>query len=164
MKKCTLLLLLLAVLLSGCGAAGQRIKEPVTFYYIMEEYQYGKRSGVFASEEREAAGHREDLAYLLALYLIGPSEDGLISPIPDGTKIFSLESDDTALVLRLSDTTDTMSDADFTRAGACLTLTCFELTNAETVTVQSGSRSVTMSRDNLIFIDDSLTAESKEEK
>lgn len=163
MKKLTALLLLLSLLLCGCGPSGQHLKDPVTFYYLLDKYEhdykYGEEPVVFAPEEREASGHRNDLNYLLALYLIGPSEEGLRSPVPWGTRVLELEESGKHITLKLSDTTSSMSDIDFTRACACLTLTCLDLTDADKVTVQSGDRSVTMTRDTLILFDDSTTVE-----
>ena len=45
------------------------------------------------------------------------------------------------------------SDAEFSLACACLTMTCLEFTDAESVTVISGSRSVTMDESLLTFSD-----------
>ena len=42
-----------------------------------------------------------------------------------------------------------MTDAQFTLACSCLTLTCLELVDAESVTVVSGDRSITMNADSL---------------
>ena len=66
-------MLSLCFLLSGCGFFGERIREPVTFYYLCADYQE-KLCCVIVPEEREASGHSGDLSYLLALYQIGPAE------------------------------------------------------------------------------------------
>ena len=58
MRRILSLILLLAFLLTGCSAYGERLKEPVTFYYLRSELQYFVDDGVIASEERESAGHR----------------------------------------------------------------------------------------------------------
>ena len=162
MKRLISLAFLLCLTLTGCGKFGERIKEPVTFYYLRAEYQYGSDSGVIGSEEREASGHRENLSYLLALYLMGPSGEDLVSPIPRGIRFLSVEQADTLITLNLSDTASALTDAEYSLACACLTLTCLDLTEAETVTVTSGSRSVTMTRDNLILYDSSMTAPTEE--
>lgn len=161
MKRLLILICLSAFLLCGCSSSGQRFKNPVTFYYVQEAYQYGTDGGVIAPEEREAAGHQEDLAYMMALYLMGPSEDGLVSPIPRGTRVLVAKKSGSSVSIKLSDTTSTMSDAAFTRACACMTMTLLDMTKAETVNFQSGSRNVTMSRDSLILFDTSHLEEPK---
>lgn len=162
MKRLISLAFLLCLTFTGCAKFGDRIKEPVTFYYLRAEYQYGSDSGVIGSEEREASGHRENLSYLLALYLMGPSGEDLVSPIPRGIRFLSVEQTDTLITLNLSDTASVLTDADYSLACACLTLTCLDLTEAETVTVNSGTRSVTMTWDNLILYDSSMTAPTEE--
>ena len=55
-------------------------------------------------------------------------------------------------------TSGLLSDAEFSLACACLSMTCMELVNAEKVTIVSGSRSLTLSRDNLL-LNDTITPE-----
>ncbi|MGM9549806.1 MAG: GerMN domain-containing protein [Faecousia sp.] len=161
MKRIACLLLSLCLLLSGCS--GERIKDPVTFYYPRQEYQYGTADGVIASELREASGHTGDLRYLLALYLIGPSSEDLVSPLPRGTRLLQARQEGSAVTLELTDTAQAMTDAEFTLACACLTMTCLSVTGAEKVTITSGSRCVTMSPDSLTLFDDSTAASTTEE-
>lgn len=163
MKRFLCFSLLLCFVLSGCGIFSERIKEPVRFYYLRSEYQYDNQDGVIVSEEREASGHRDDLSYLLALYLMGPSQEELVSPIPRGTQIFSAKQDGSDVTLTLSDTSKTLSDIDLSLACACLSLTCLDLTNADRVIINSGERTVTMSRDTLTLFDSS-TATTEETK
>ena len=158
MKRTLCLVLALCLILPGCAVSKERLREPVTFYYPRRQYQYGAEDGVISSEQREAAGHRDDLSYLLALYLIGPSDEALVSPLPWGTRILKTTQNGTTVTLKLSDTTPAMTDTEFSLACACLTLTCLSVTDAQAVKITSGSRSVTMSRDNLTLFDDSTTA------
>lgn len=164
MKRLTALCLVFSFLLSGCALFGERIKDPVTFYYVRAEYAYSSTESVLGSEEREASGHRHDLSYLMALYLIGPSDEALVSPLPRGTRFYSIEEKENSLLLHLSDTAGVLSDSDFTIACACLTMTCLELTKAEEVTIISGERTVTMSRDNLTLFDTSIETQPSEDE
>lgn len=142
-------LVLALLLLSGCGIIGERIKDPVTFYYIRADYQ--KDMGeVIVSEIREASGHKDDLPYLLALYSMGPASDDLQAPFPANIRILPTEHTDAGIVLSLSDTLENMTDAEYTLGSACLALTCMELTNASQITVVSGGRSITINRDNIV--------------
>lgn len=145
------LILSISILLTGCGFFGERIKEPVTFYYLCSSYQEDLCC-VIVSEEREASGHLGDLSYLLALYLMGPTNDEYVTPLPAGTRIAS-QMDAGHILLELTDTSHTLSDIEFSLACACLTLTCLEITDAEDVTILSGDREKTMSRSTLTLYD-----------
>mgnify|MGYP002569890869 FL=1 len=140
------------------------MKNPVTFYYPRREYQYGAEDGVISSEQREASGHADDLHYLLSLYLIGPSSDELVSPLPWGTRLLGVNRQDGTITLELTDTSFTMTDTEFTLACACLTMTTLSITGGDEVTITSGSRNVTMSRDSLTLIDDSTASTTEETK
>ena len=150
MKRMISMVLLLCIFLSGCGIFSERIKEPVTFYYIREDYPKDM-GNVIASEHREAAGHKGDLPYLLALYTMGPSTEGLRSPFTENTKIIPTEHTESGVVLSISGSTETMTDAEYTLASACLAMTCMELANASQITVVCNDRSVTINHDNLIL-------------
>ena len=148
MKRFFCLLLCLCLFLPGCS--GELMKNPVTFYYPRREYQYGAEDGVISGEQREASGHADDLHYLLSLYLIGPSSDELVSPLPWGTRLLGVNRQDGTITLELTDT--------------CLTMTNLSITGGDEVTITSGSRSVTMSRDSLTLIDDSTASTTEETK
>lgn len=163
MKRFFCLVILFLFILSGCSRSGERIKEPVSFYYLQAQYQYGTEGSVVAVEEREASGHRQDLLYLMKLYMMGPTGENLVSPLPRGTQVFSVEKNEDLLSITISDTADALSDMEFTLASACLSLTCFDLTDAAKVSVLSGERSVTFTQDTLILYD-SIPAATEESK
>ena len=159
MKRVIVLLICISLLVCGCR---ELVSDPVTFYYVRKEYQEDM-TDIIASEEREAAGHRDDLSYLLQLYLMGPSDAELVSPLFTGTRILSVEYADGIINLELSDTSKTMTDTEFSLACACLTLTCMDLTDASEVNIISGNRSVTMDQSNLMLFDNVTDTESTEE-
>ena len=161
MKRFLCLFLCLCLFLPGCS--NELMKDPVTFYYPRREYQYGAEDGVISGEQREASGHADDLQYLLSLYLIGPSSEDLVSPLPWGTRLLQATRRDTVITLELTGTTQSMTDAEFTLACACLTMTALSITGGNEAIITSGSRSVTMSRDSLTLIDDSTAASTSEE-
>lgn len=150
--KRLLCILLSLFLLSGCGIIGSLVKDPVTFYYVRGDYQRTMDS-IIVSEVREAAGHTDDLPYLLALYSMGPSDIGLKPAFPVNTRIIPTEHTEAGVVLSIPDDLEYMSDAEYTLASTCLALTCMELTEADQITVVSGGRSVTISPDNIITMD-----------
>ena len=161
MKRFMILLLTVCLILSGCSFGGEWIKEPVTFYYVRENYQKDMDQ-VLSSEVREAAGHRDDLPYLLALYSMGPSNDGLLSLLPKNTSIIPTERTNYSIALTLSENTQNMTDTDFTLASACIAMTCMDLMEIQQVKVISGDRSITIREDNLM-LNNSIVKKPQEE-
>lgn len=159
MKRLTALLLLAAMLLCGCS----RISKPVNFYYVSKVYQ-NSLTDIIVSEERDASGHDGDLSYLLTLYLMGPADDTLQCLLPPGISIHTTQNQDGSLDIVIADTSRTLSDSDFSLACACLTLTCLEMTDATEINITSGSRSVTMDRNNLMLIDSMIEITLTEDK
>lgn len=151
MKRLICLILPL-LFLTGCSIIGERIKDPVTFYYIHAEYQKDMRP-VISSEIREASGHRDDLPYLLALYSMGPSDEDLKAPFPANTRITPTEHTEAGIVLSISGSLESLTDAQYTLGSACLALTCMELTDSSQITVISGDRSVTINKDNIMALE-----------
>lgn len=161
MRKILSFFLTLCILLSGCSPLGNYISEPVRFHYLCSRYQEDLCC-VINSEEREAVGHSGDLNYLLALYLMGPIDDELKIPLPPGTKVISVQQNEDIITLQLPDLDSTLSDIDFSLACACLTMTCLNISNATSVTVLSGSRSVTMDSSSYALSDSSMETIPKE--
>ena len=157
MKKLLCIALAIVLLVSLLPGCGQKMKEPVTFYYQITNYQENMVSPI-AGEEREVAGYRDNLKYLLTFYLMGPISQELASPLPQGTQLQSINQSSEELTIEISDTASTLSDSAFSLACACLSMTCMGLTNAEAVTVVSGSRSLTLDKDNLL-LSDTITPE-----
>lgn len=162
MRRLLCLMIVIGLTLSGCGIFADDGREPVTFYYLRAEYQYGAADSVIGTETRDVGSRRESLSYLLSLYLMGPADEELQSPFPNGVQILSAEQTDSGVSLQLSETSEILTDAEFSLACACLTLTCANLTDSDQVTVNSGSRSVTMSPSTLT-LSDSVTPSATEE-
>jgi len=153
MKHAILWFLVISVLLSGCSIEGSDSDDTLTFYYLENTYTYGADGAVMDSELRDASGHRRDLSYLMALYLMGPTEEDHTMPLPPGTRIYGTVLEDGNITLQLSEAAINMSDAELSLASACLSLTCFGFSDAESVCVQAGERSVTMTRDSMTLYD-----------
>lgn len=131
----------------------------VTFYYARSEFQYGSPEGAIGSEQRNISGHEDDLNYLLALYLEGPLDKSLRSPLPGKhyVRILDLDQRGDALHIKLSDLSSVMTDSQFTLAAACLTRTCMGIHNVQAVQIDSGVRSIRMNHANLQFYDESTS-------
>ena len=160
MKRLLCLLLIAAAMLSLAGCGTSPADDSVTFFYArpMADYRYGEPDGVIASEYRDAAGHMDDLEYLLSLYLHGPVDESLISPFPAGTQLEQLSWKESILTIQLSSGLSSLQGSDLTLACTCIAKTCFELTEATVVIVTThGSDSVSLrfTRDSLLLSDGS---------
>lgn len=137
------------------------IQDHVTFYYVQTDFSYGSPDGVIGAEIREVNGRSGDLPYLLALYLEGHLTPSLTSPFPSKgtTQILELDRKEQVIEIKLSNLDVTMTDSQFSLACACLTKTCLGLTDAQAVQITSGSRCVTMDRNNLLVFDESASVQ-----
>lgn len=158
MKRLIILLLLTCLLLSGCGRKGKLLLEPVYLYYPKLEYGYGAADSVIDYESMDGTGHMGDYPALLSEYFYDPVDEALVNPFPSGTKLLSAVVRGTDFRIRLTQEAAALMDANFTLAAACLSMTCFELTDCESVTVISGTKQVTILRDSWLLLDDFIPA------
>ena len=110
MKRSLCLILTAAMLLCLLPGCAERAKEPVTFYYLRENSSRGLGPEI-VGEIREGSGHRDNLRYLLAFYLMGPADKELTSPLPRGTTLYQLEQTTDAVTIGISDTSEALSDS-----------------------------------------------------
>ena len=141
MKRLLCILLILALCLPGCALKKNRMQEPVTFYYLHkheteDQYDTFFTSGAIGSEMREAANHRDNLPYLLALYLLGPTSEELDLPFPTGTKLQKIHMENKSLTLTIRTVSTLQNDMELTIACACLAKTSMELVDVDTVTIE----------------------------
>lgn len=152
---CILIILLLC--LCGCGST----KDDVLFYYRQVDFQYGEQNGVILSESRNVSGHKGDLHFLLALYLVGPLDEALISPFPQETKLISAYKEGETVYVEISDVSS-LSESEFSLGCACIALTCMDIENAQSISITSGSRSITLDQNSLLLYDDIAAAATEE--
>ena len=166
MKRIVIFILAVALLLSGCSVASQNIKEPVEFYYLQrcsgnEDYKTYFSEGAIVAEHREASGHKDDLFYLISMYLRGPLTPELISPFPSGSAVSRVIRDGDTLYVNLNAASANAEDLELTLVWACLAKTCIALTDATTIRIESRNTDGkmlfqhTVTRDTLIW-DESL--------
>lgn len=148
MKRCIIIWIFAALLISGCGQYTQ-LRDPITFYYVRKDYSSDMQS-ILGSEEWESPEDR-NLQHLLALYLMGPTRDDLVSLLPNATKVLSLEQSEQHIFLTLSDAS--LSESDFTLVCACLAQTLLNLTDAQQITVTCASRSMTLRLEDVTLFD-----------
>jgi len=136
---CISLLLLCLTAMVGCERGNTFSDSPASFFYLRREFSYGKEDAVITQEERDVSGHREDMDYLLLLYIQGPADQNLISPFPITTQIDSLVMDGSSLYVTLrSNGLHFQSDLHKTLAYICLAKTCMALnTTLDTIYIQT---------------------------
>lgn len=164
MKKIICIILILsAVLLSGCDQKKTEPSDTVLFYYAHNEIDYGTTSGVITSTVADLKNVPKDYRKILEKYFNGPTNYDCISPFPAGIALEDLQiSNDKAEIL-LSPHMATLSGTSMTVALACLTRTVIELTGVTTVQIRilnntiNGSDSVTLALNSFLYWDDSLT-------
>ena len=142
------------LLLCGCGRKGKPLFDPVYFYYPRTEYDYGSADSAITWEAMDGTGHMDDFEYLLSEYFAGPIDEGLVNPFPMGTTLLSARLEEDDFLLEVSAEALTLPEYQFTLGCSCLSMTCFELAQAETVTVSCGEKSLTIRRNGMLLADD----------
>lgn len=160
MKRIISTILVFLTIFSLCGCANS-FSDRANFYYCSIDFQFGKDEPVIQAESRNISGHEGELSYLLSLYLAGPSSKELTSPFPANTKLVSLQTADESVTIELS-YLGKLTEAEFILACACITLTAIDFTGAEQVTIVSGEKTLTMSKDDLLLLD-TITAATEME-
>ena len=142
----------LLLILSGCGSTQ---REGTLFYYCRdpEQYRYFEEDGVIHPETRDLMNHRNDIRYMVSLYLAGPMEEGVVSPFTKATKLISAELRDDTIHIELSGHNNILTDPEFSLACACLTLSCMDYMPCNAVTIVSGDRSITMDAQSILLYD-----------
>lgn len=154
MKKKLTLVLLCLLLLSGCGRKGKPLFEPVYLYYPRVEFDYGSADSAITWEAMDGTGHMDDYFYLLAEYFEGPIDEGLYNPFPPGTELLSTELTEEGFLLKLTEEALALPEHRFALGCSCLSMTCFELTEAQAVTIHCGEKSLTNHREEMLLFDD----------
>ena len=164
MKRITawILFAVIALHLAGCSFASEDPGYTATLYYIRSEYEYHSTENVIVGETRSLA-YKAEISQLLDLYLAGPVDDGLISPIPKGTELIDIQEYSGLLEITFSDTAQTLSDAQFSLACVCLGKTLMEDPGIIQMTVFSGERSMTVDRNNYLLTDEVGATETTKE-
>lgn len=141
MKRWIAFALIAALILSGCAFGRNRFQDSVTFYYpraheTADQMEKFFTEGAIGEETREAVGHRQDLNYLLSMYLTGPLSEDLAFPYPVTTRLSNHQLDGDVLTVTLTANSDRPTDLDWTLGSACFARTAMALTAAGTVSVQ----------------------------
>lgn len=156
LRNCIFGILMLLLL---CGCSSYQDNTSVTFYYPCSVISSGA-DAVIAGEHRVISSSREDLQYVLSLYLSGPADTTLYSPFPAGVQLKSCRQIESQVEILLSPGLDKLTSLEQTIACTCLAQTVLELTGAETVRIatEQGSlaEGIVLDRDSFLLYDDVL--------
>ena len=162
MKRTLALMLCLALTLGLFACECSQLHTPGTFYYLRSETTYTGSDGVFAPEQRELDGIREDLGALLELYCLGPVTEGLENPLPTEASLRSHSLENGVLTLEFSSQLAQLDGIELTIAVGCLSRTFLELTGAQKLILKAdnallgGQTAMELSAGDLELHDDSL--------
>lgn len=163
MKKLTSVLVVLCLLVCWTGCEAQPSQDAVSFYYLRTQSDFSADQGIIASEARQNTGlNMENPTAVLSTYLDGPTSDELTSPFPREVTVLEVKRIGSSLHINFSRELAQLSGIDLTLACACVSRTCMELWDVDTVrirangTLLNGSTYVVMSREDLKLTDDSL--------
>ena len=133
MRRLFALLLLLTLVLSGCGGIQNRSGYQLYFRTVPESSTHGAAISSQSYPGNEEPGVEE----LFAALMDGPTHKGLISPFPQGLSLVSWELSDGLLTLNLSEQYGGLADVSLTLADYCLVLTMSQIAGVESVQIQS---------------------------
>ena len=137
MKNILCMILTAALLLCLCGCKKGPGENEAIFYYPRIQFEFGSDQGVMVPEYHDVSGHEGDLRYLISLYLRGPTDQELTLPFPGGTILVGLEETETELNVVLSSGAVILDPLELITACGCLAKTCFAISDAEVVHINS---------------------------
>lgn len=157
MKRIPLLLVLASTLfLPGCSSGGEA-SSALLYFCTDPEIHHGPAIQSQPYEGTSAPGVEE----LVDAMLAGPTQDGLISPFPQGLSLQSWDLEDGLLTLNFSEQYGGLTDISLTLADYCLVLTLSQVEGVDTVQIQSAghtyhSRSHQTLKADEVLLDQSL--------
>lgn len=150
---CLIIVIAITVLFCSCGLKTETLKDPVIFYYRNTKTEFGTQAELIVENRRDVKGHAQDFAYLIDLYLKGPTTYDCVSPFPAGTTMEDFSINGTEAHIVLTPHIATLSGSELMVACACLTKTVLEMTGVESVQIRSsngklnGKESITLTAD-----------------
>ena len=161
------LCLVMLATLCACTAQQQEFREPVSLYYLLiqpaDHIHHGSEDSIISPEQREGYQIRDQISVLLETYLKGPATEFYESPFPVGTGLVSAELQGSTLTVTLTDAIAGMTGIELSLACACLSRTCIELWDLESVTIRAetmfldGKAEITMTGENFLLTDDTIS-------
>lgn len=171
MKGRCLLILLLILLLAGCGAATGQTSvraDSVDFYYcnVLETDKSDHYSGTTGALGTELwVAENATVEQLLAQYVQGPKTPGLRSPFPADLTVETCSVDSGVLTVFFGETWQSLAGLDKTLAQACLIYTMTQLPEVDAVRICCGihDEGELLSRDDFLLLDDAAVDDEKQD-
>ncbi len=158
------LLLALCLFLPGCKTE-ESIQTPLTFYYRNADTFQAADSSIILGEIREAEDRKDDIHYLLNLYLQGPASEGLLPVFPEGVRLVSYQKQNGTAQVVLSDEIAQLEGISLSIACGCLAKTIMALDDvygvrvfAETMTLDHRDY-IYMDNETLLLLDGEQAAQ-----
>ena len=147
MKK-WLALVLAVLLLVSCAASDEPENQEAgaLIYYLAPEDEARGGDRIRSSRELlDLPGDADELTQAQAIVerlLAGPSDGGLLSPLPEGAELLNLDIRDRTAYVDLGEPLRELSGVDLTLADYCLTLSLTELESIRAVVVTAQGRAI----------------------
>jgi germination protein M len=132
MKKFTMILLVLLLMLSGCKHE-EEFDKPANLYYLNTDYSGSEIITLFSVEQIESQGLSTN--DILKQYLSRSTGAFSHSPYPSGLQVLRTEIISDTMYITLSSHYTSISGLDLTLANACLYKTCTELTGVPKIKI-----------------------------
>lgn len=158
---CCLLCCACLLLCIGCGKNSADSETGTAFFYPQAQLSYQPGSAAIGSELRSLENHGT-WAQVLNIYFAGPQSEHLSSPFPAGLETRKTTIENGTLYITVSAHLAQLTGLELTMACSCLTLTCLELTGADTVVISAedslldGQKTITMDKNTLLLLDSVL--------
>ena len=158
------IILCVVMLLSLCGCGKQaKVKEPITFYYCVNQIDHQGSKEIFGTETRDASIYADDLVALYNAYFAGPENSAYYNPFPQGSYVVSSTQEGNILTLYLSEHFDVLPLEKLTLAISCLAKTTFGHSSALIMVLIphgafiDGSTYKTFTADSFLYSDENTT-------
>lgn len=156
MKRYYMLILVLALFLSGCR--GEKEEKTVLFYYPRIAYSQNSEDSVIAPQTFNR-GDLSSTAQLLDQYLLGPQDSMLNNPFPSGITVINVYVMGNVTLVTLSDNFAQLQGLDLALACASISRTVSGITGTPVVQIRceneklNGKNHITITEDSFLYLD-----------
>ena len=144
------LVLALSLLLAGCGSSGE--SSGVLLYFCTDPNDHSQLHGPAIQSQPYAGPSGPGVEELVNALLAGPTQDGLVSPFPQGLSLQSWELEDGLLTLNFSEQYGGLADISLT--------TLSQVEGVDTVQIQSAGHTYHSRSHQTMKADEVLTDQS----
>ncbi|MBS5549776.1 MAG: GerMN domain-containing protein [Oscillospiraceae bacterium] len=156
------LVLALSLLLAGCGTG--RESSGALLYFCTDPNDHSQLHGPAIQSQPYLGPSGPGVEELVSALLAGPTQDGLVSPFPQGLSLQSWALEDGLLTLNFSEQYGGLADISLTLADYCLVLTLSQVEGVDTVQIQSAGHTYHSRSHQTMKADEVLTDQSLPEE